>query len=203
MDDTKSPQVGLWFAIAGVLGVIALLSGLDTVLSSLPFILDPVFNDLFSDEVPAGFVIYFLSILITPLSIAVFVAALTKRSGLALYGSIAILFSSVVWRLIWGAVFGGSTTLLPFVALFWEYAFWGFSLSVSSVYSALDIPLAGALLVLTILQHRRRQPSEFGSPLRGGAAGRASGTILCKMCGTPGVANQFCQGCGSKLQPPV
>jgi len=196
MDDTKSPQVGLWFAIAGVSGVIALFSGAVALLR---------LSLLLSFSIPYGraYVLFFSLAIVVLLSIAVFVAALTKRSGLALYGSIAILFSSAVWRLFSVAAGGDFINFLPFLPLFSEFAFQGFFPFFNAAYVALDIVLAGALLVLTILQHRRRQPSEFGSPLRGGAAGRASGTILCKMCGTPGVANQFCQGCGSKLQPPV
>lgn len=184
------------FAIAGVSGAIALLSGLVSLLR-LSLLLSISFVDWRS------YLLLLFSVILVPLSIAVFVAAVTKRSGLALYGSIAILFSSVVWRLIWVVVGAKVTNFLPFVALFSEFAFLGFTPFVLAVYFALDIPLAVALLALTILQHRRRQLSASDAPLVGGAVGRASGPILCKMCGTPGVANQFCQGCGSKLQPPV
>ena len=196
MNETRFPKAGLWPAIAAVSGVLALLSALDTALSKIPFFLHPAFLR----AVPATFAIYFFVILVLPLSIAVFIAAIMKRSAIALYGSIAILFSSLVWRMIQAGVFGGVTEFLPFAPLFSEYAFEDLSYFVYSAYVALDLVLAGVLLTLTILQHRRPQLSETETQLKGSATGRSAVAVFCRTCGTSGIANHFCQGCGSKLE---
>lgn len=196
MVETSSPKAGLWPAIAAVSGLLALLNGLDTALSSLPFMLDPAFGD----EVPATYAIYLLVILVFPLSLVVFVAALAKKSGIALYVSIAIVFTSLLWRIIHGSFFFETVIdFLPFVALFSEVAYTDVALFIFSAYSALDLLLAGVLLTLAVLQHRRLKPSEAEAPLGRGATGGAR-TIFCRTCGTPGFANHFCQGCGSKLE---
>ena len=154
----KPPRQASWQVIAGVAGLIAILSGLEAALWLLPDVLD---GSLFA----MGFetiAIYVFSLLVVPLAIGAFVGALKKKTGLVFFASVAILGSLVILRLVSGLAFGFERWMIPLLYFLEEDAFVDALTSVISIYYSFDLILALVLLVLAISQRRDRFIAETG-----------------------------------------